>query len=126
MTTTVIAEYEHIAHVVRSVEQRIRSRPSDGVLDAETVLAYDIVTHALEFTGAPNALALWRETLLRREFPHDVRAAVTQLMEYLMAAVARGEMGAVTKICDCLGEVVDPYVFRAHSHKAGAGTPPTP
>lgn len=120
------SHYEHIERVTRSVEQRIQERPDRGVLDAETVLALDIVMHALVFTEAEGGHSLWREALWQRALSERARAAVVLMLEHLMSAAARGEMGAVTEICNCLRAVVEPDVFRADQTRTGVVSTGTP
>ncbi len=105
------SQYEHIEYVVRSIERRIRERPDFGVLDSQTVLALDVVMHALQYTHAKDGLLLWREALWRRTLSPQARSAIVEMMEYLMTAAANGEISAVTGICNCLQAVVDPHVF---------------
>jgi hypothetical protein len=101
----------HIEHVVRSVEHLVRDRPVVGAFDDETVLAFDVLMHALTFTHATNALDSWRAALWQRQVSDSARAAMVTMLEYIMAAAARGEMAAVLDICDCLRDVVNPDVF---------------
>jgi hypothetical protein len=105
-------ENDHIGHVVQSLEQLLRARPEHRELDPDTVHALDIVTHALEFTGAEDGLSLWREALWGRKLPEQGRAAVVRMLEYVMSAAARGEMSAIRDICGCLQRVVGQDVFR--------------
>jgi hypothetical protein len=114
----------HIDHVLRSVEQLLALRPERGELDRETILALDIVTHALEFTRVEGALSLWREALWGRRLPAQVRIAIIQLLHYLMSAAVSGDMGSITEVCGCLHKVIEPDVFkRSGSATEGRGTP---
>jgi hypothetical protein len=104
MTT---AQAEHVRAVARSVEERINDRPDYGVLDNETVSALDIVAHALTFAKPPDALTLWRDALWRRRLSETSRAALNELLTYIVGEAARGEMRTVSDICNCLEAVVD-------------------
>jgi hypothetical protein len=101
-----------LQHVLSSVEARIRDRPDRGTLDPETVLALDIVQHALNFTHQPDALQLFREALWERTVADRTKAAVTRMMEHIVEATDRGEVDAASKICNCLETVTDPDIFR--------------
>jgi len=113
------AQTSHIEHVVHSVEQRLRDRPEQGSLDADTVLALDIVTHAIEFTGVAGGLGLWREALWGRTLQEDARVAVVRMLEHVLRAAERGETNSITNICDCLQQVVRHDVFGANAHIGG-------
>jgi len=121
---TTASPYAHIEHVVSSIESLVRNRREGAALDHDTVLAFDVLTHALTFVGAERALETWREAMWRRRVTDEARAAMIALLEYIMAAVARGEIEAVVKICDCLRDVVSPDVFggRIPAHAVGAGS----
>ncbi|HWU89463.1 MAG TPA: hypothetical protein VN253_19515 [Kofleriaceae bacterium] len=106
------AQQAQLQHVLSSVEQRIRNRPEQGVLDPETVLALDIVQHALSFTNHAEALSLFREALWRRQVTDGTRAAVRQMMKHIIEAMNRGEGDAASRICNCLHAVTDPDIFR--------------
>jgi hypothetical protein len=112
-------ENDHIGNVVQSLEQLLRARPERRGLDSDTVLALDIVTHALVFTGVEDGLSLWREALWGRKLPEQARAAVVRMLEYVMNAAARGEMSAIRDICDCLQRVVGQDVFRGSVPRIG-------
>lgn len=112
------AQQAQLRHVLLSVELRIRNRPNRGVLDPDTVLALDIVQHALSFTSHPEALELFREALWQRRLTDDVRTAMRQMMEHIIEATNRGEEDAASKICDCLEALADPEVFRGRRHDA--------
>jgi hypothetical protein len=118
------SSYAHIEHVVNSVEHLVRNRPEGGALDHNTVLAFDVLTHALTFVGANHALETWREAMWQRRVTDGAHAAMVALLEYIMAAVARGEIEVVVKICDCLRDVVSPDVFggRTPTPTVGAGS----
>ncbi|TMQ14057.1 MAG: hypothetical protein E6J90_03105 [Deltaproteobacteria bacterium] len=106
------AQQAQLEHILSSVEHRIRHRPDRGVLDPETVLALDIVQHALSFTKHAEALALFREVLWQRRVADSTRVAVRQMMEHIMESMNRGALDAASKICNCLHAVTDPDIFR--------------
>lgn len=113
------SEKHRITDVIRWLERLVQVRPRTGKLDSDTALAFDIVTHALEFTGTENGLFLWREVLWRRTLPEQARLAVVQLLEYVISAAARGEMDVVDEICGCLRSVVDGSRFAAADRHIG-------
>lgn len=86
----------------RDVTAQIESRLVDG--DAhDRVEALDVLTHALEFTGAEDALTIWREALHRRQVSERTTAALDELVDYLLNETAKGNHDAASQICDCLG-----------------------
>jgi hypothetical protein len=113
--------YDHVEHVVKSVEHLVRNRPEGVALDHDTVLAFDVLTHALTFVGANQALETWRQAMWQRSVTDSAHAAIVAMLEYIMAAAARGEIEVVTKICDCLRDVVSPDVFGARTEVPTAG-----
>ena len=91
-----------IAEIISTIEHGIRKQPCAGLLDHETVEALDVIHHALVFVHHPRGNELWREALWHRRLSVETRQALTQMLEYLTEAVARGETQAVSQICDCL------------------------
>jgi hypothetical protein len=83
-------------------------RTAGAVLPSDVVEAIDVVHHALEFTGEPRGLALWREALYDSKIGPDARTAVRVMLVYLNDAVLRGEDDRVSEICDCLDHVMRP------------------
>ncbi len=110
---------DHIKHIVNSLETRLREAPASGRLDAETVLALDIVTHALEFTHSRDGLFLWREALWGHTLREDARLAVVKMLQHVLEAAERGDADAITDICDCLQQVVGHEVFGRSSNHIG-------
>jgi hypothetical protein len=106
-------ETHSISELMRWLEHLVRVRPETGKLDADTALAFDIVTHALEFTGTEDGLSLWREVLWRRTIPEPARVAVVRLLEHVISAAARGEMDVIDEICRCLRGIADGTGFAA-------------
>jgi hypothetical protein len=86
---------------------------SIGEADGRRIEALDVVTHALEFAGHPDALGLWRGAAAGR-FPAEVRIAVAAMLEYMSEAIGRGDLRAVSEVCDCLFALYDPTSVRAH------------
>jgi hypothetical protein len=113
------SEKHGISDVMRWLERLVRDRPESGKLDPDTALAFDIVTHALEFTGIEDGLSLWREMLWRRTLPEQARVAVVRLLEYVISAAARGEMDVIDEICGCLRGIVDGSGFAAPARHMG-------
>src|SRR5262245_48659939 len=114
--------------IIESVEHLIRERPAVGLLDSDTVLAFDIIMHSLQFVNHPQTLDLWREALWCRTVSAITKGAMTEMLEYVNGAIARGELNAAEKICICLSAIVDPAVFRnvrrtAHSLGEGSQRP---
>ena len=105
------AQQAQVRHVLSSVEQRVRGRAAQGVLDSDTVLALDIIQHALTFTNQPDALLLFREALWERTVSDRTSAAIRQMMEYIVEATNHGEADAASSICNCLHAVTDPDIF---------------
>ncbi len=83
-------------------------RSAGSVLPGDVVQAIDVVHHALEFTGDPRGLALWREAVYSGTIAPDARTAVREMLVYLNDAVLRGEGDHVSEICDCLEHVMQP------------------
>jgi hypothetical protein len=100
---------------------------SIGETDRRRIEALDVVTHALEFVGHPDALNLWRGAAAGR-FPSDVKAAVAAMLEYMSEAIGRGDLRAVSEVCDCLFALYDPTSVRKHvgGHRKPLDRPPVP
>jgi hypothetical protein len=96
-----------IPSLVEQLERRIRERPEEGLLPHAQVEALDVVYHDLVFQHHPRGLELWREALWQRQFPAELKHAVVAMLEYLVAAVARGEPQAASRICNCLQVFVE-------------------
>jgi SAM-dependent methyltransferase len=102
--------FPSIHRVIDVVEDRIRSRPSDGVLSSDIVEALDVVNHSLSFAHHPRALALWRDVLWQRHVAPEVRRAIFEMFAHLQSALARGETAAASEICDCLSTFLSPQI----------------
>ena len=107
------AQVEHVRAVASSLEQRIKGRSEQGLIDKEAVLALDVVAHALTFAKSPDGVTLWREALWQRRLSEPSRAALNELLSYIVDATARGELGAASSICNCLEAVVGREPFSA-------------
>jgi hypothetical protein len=98
----------HINSVVESIRNRVQS-PRDGEkLSKDAVEAVDIVHHGLVFSGHPEGMELWRAALWNSRLEKDAEESLRSMLVYLLAAIDRGEMDAVSKICDCLHEIMPP------------------
>jgi hypothetical protein len=105
------SQEEHINNVVQSIRRRIETRllrvtAIGQKLDPDTVEAIDVVHHALTFIRHPRGLELWRRALWGKELDPQAEAALREMLVYLLAAVERGELEAVNRICDCLHEIL--------------------
>lgn len=96
----------HIDSVVKSIRERVETKRSGAKIDPPIVEAIDIVHHALAFTRHTQALEVWRAALWERRFVPQAEIALRMMLVYLLAAVDRGEIEAVSKICDCLHEIL--------------------
>lgn len=105
--------------ITQALEHQLSVRPTQGSFDPNVVLALDIVRHALEFSHTPDALALWREALWHRRLRPEARVAVLEMLEYALEAAARGELTAITNICDCLQQILSDGVFDSSARVGG-------
>ena len=96
----------HIDNVVQSIQWRVEAVRTGAKIDKPIVEAIDIVHHALAFTRHTRALELWRAALWERRFDPQAEVALRAMLVYLLAAVDRGEIEAVSQICDCLHEIL--------------------
>jgi hypothetical protein len=120
---TIVTESSHrLQHLLAAIEQRLRERPEGGVLDPETVLALDIVHHALLFNDTADGLALWREALWGRRLAAAARDAVQHMLESMFAARDRGETDAAARICNCLQVVMEESKELEHGGSRGRET----
>jgi hypothetical protein len=98
----------HIDNVVAGIRARIEAPRSGEKLEKDSVEAVDIVHHALVFTRHQRGMELWRSALWDQQFDSEAEQATRSMMEYLLAAVARGDLEEVSRICDCLHEIMPP------------------
>lgn len=96
----------HIDSVVKSIQERVEAKRTGAKIDPLIVEAIDIVHHALVFTRHTQALEIWRAVLWERRFDPQAEIALRMMLVYLLAAVDRGEIERVSKICDCLHEIL--------------------
>ncbi|MBW4028414.1 hypothetical protein [Acidipila rosea] len=96
----------HIDNVVQSIRQRVEASRSGPKIDKPIVEAIDVVHHALAFTRHARALEIWRAALWEKRFDPQAEIALRVMLVYLLAAVDRGEIEAVSEICDCLHEIL--------------------
>ena len=89
-----------IESIAADVEATV-TNPDLPDTDPERIDALDIVTHALEFVGHPQALTLWRDAA-SGHYRAQTHAAVITMLEHVTTAIEQGDYDAVTKICDCL------------------------
>jgi hypothetical protein len=98
----------HINNVVASIRVRVEAPRRGEKLDKDTVEAIDIVHHGLVFTRHARGMELWRSALWLRRVEPEAEESLRAMLVYLLAAVARGELQEVSKICDCLHEIMPP------------------
>jgi hypothetical protein len=98
----------HINNVVASIRTRVEAPRRSEKLDKDTVEAIDIVHHGLVFTRHERGMELWRSALWQRRVEPEAEESLRAMLVYLLAAVARGELEEVSKICDCLHEIMPP------------------
>lgn len=103
-----------VEEVMADVEAIVMD-PDVPETDQERVEALDIVTHALQFVGHPQALALWRDATAGH-FRAETREAVATLLQQVTTFMEEGDYDAVTRICDCL---FDLYDVEAPAHVGG-------
>jgi len=98
----------HINNVVASIRARVEAPRAGEKLSKDTVEAIDIVHHGLIFSRHQRGMELWRSALWQRQVEPEAEESLRAMLVYLLAAVARGELEAVSKICDCLHEIMPP------------------
>lgn len=110
----------HLAEVIARIRVALCSPARDGLLPPDCVDAVDIVAHGLDFAGHPDGLSLWREALWGQRLVPEAVVAIEVLGEHVTAAAQRGEWAAITAICDCLDELLEPSLLATH-HVGGIG-----
>ncbi|MEO7143305.1 MAG: hypothetical protein ABI165_07345 [Bryobacteraceae bacterium] len=98
----------HIDNVVASIQARIKAPRSGEKLEKDAVESIDIVHHGLVFTRHERGMELWRSALWEQRLEPEAEQSLRAMLVYLLAAVARGEIEEVSKICDCLHEIMPP------------------
>lgn len=102
------SQQSHINNVILSLRNRIEAPRSGEKLDKDSVEAIDIVHHALVFARHARGMELWRKALWEQKLDWEAERSTREMLEYLLAAVARGDLEEVSRICDCLHEVMPP------------------
>lgn len=100
----------HIDDVIARLERSLVAPTRAGTLARERVEALDIVSHALDFVDHPRGLLLWREALWGHHLHPETGAAIEIMTAHVRAAAARGDWNAISEICDCLEDLLDPSV----------------
>lgn len=111
----------HISNVVAGIRNRIEGPRTAEKLDKEAVEAIDILHHALVFTHHEQGMDIWRKALWGRHLDPEGEHSIRAMMDYLLAAAARGDFEEASRICDCLDEVMPPKeVFQSEMARASA------
>ena len=113
------SQQAHIDNVVASIRDRIEAPRSGEKLGKDAVEAVDIVHHALVLTRHERGMELWRTALWERRFDSEAEQSTRAMLDYLIAAVTRGDLEEVSRICDCLHEIMPPQ-DALHSEAAAA------
>ena len=100
----------HAERVARFVELQITAPSRSDVPDTQTVLAFDILTHALSYAKPEGSMVLWRTALWQRTLPEPARSAVVHMIEQVVSQHARGQINAAAEICNCLNAVIGPHI----------------
>jgi hypothetical protein len=115
------SQESHINNVVSSLRERIEAPRTKEKLDKDAVEAIDIVHHALVFTRHARGMELWRRALWEQQFDFEAEQSTRAMLDYLLAAVGRGDLEEVSRICDCLHEIMPPQeVFQSDEAAAKA------
>jgi hypothetical protein len=102
------SQQAHIDNIVANIRARIQAERSGDKLAKDAVEAIDIVHHGLVFSRHRDGMALWRRALWDRQLDPEAEVSLRDMLEYLLAAVARGDFQAVSNICDCLNDIMPP------------------
>lgn len=117
-----------IEEVLARIEVALLSPVRDGFLPVERVDALDIIMHGLDFSSHSDGLELWREALWRQRLDGEARKAIMLMADYVTAAAQRGEWAAISAICDCLDDLLEPDLLASRhiggtmNHNAKPGT----
>jgi hypothetical protein len=111
----------HIDNVVLSIRRRIQAPRSSEKLEKDAVEAIDIVHHGLVFSRHERGMDLWRAALWDQRLEPDAELSLRAMLVYLLEAVSRGDLHEVSKICDCLHEIMPP---QEAMHESTASTGP--
>lgn len=99
---------DHINNVVESIRGRVEAPRYGDKLAKDAVEGIDIVHHGLVFSRHPRGMELWRSALWGRRLEAEAEQSLRAMLEYLLAAIDRGELDVVSSICDCLHEIMPP------------------
>jgi hypothetical protein len=114
------SQENHINDVVARIQARIEAPRIGEKLGKDAVESIDIVHHGLVFTRHERGMELWRRALWEQRLDPEAEQSLRAMLSYLLPAVARGEFEAVSRICDCLDEIMPPQeVFQSVSSTAG-------
>lgn len=102
------SQQAHVNNVIAGLRSRIEAPRTGEKLDKDSVEAVDIVHHALVFTRHERGMELWRAALWEQRFDAEAEQAARAMLDYLLAAVTRGDLDEVSRICDCLHEIMPP------------------
>jgi len=102
------SQQAHIDNVVASIRARVEAPRRGEKLPKDAVEAIDIVHHGLVFSRHQRGMELWRKALWQRQVDPEAELSLRAMLEYLLAAVARGDLQEVSNICDCLHEIMPP------------------
>jgi hypothetical protein len=95
-----------IDDAIVDVAARIGQRTAERQLTPAAVEALDVVYHAVVFTRRGDALELWRSALWSGVLEPAAEEAMGEMLAHLFAAVDRGRPEEVSRVCDCLVELV--------------------
>lgn len=87
---------------LRDLERGLAGDPT-----AERFHSLDVLTHALDRIGGPDALPSWRLALYRGMLTQVARAALHELLHEIAVMVRRGDVKMVGGLCDCLAAIAD-------------------
>ncbi len=102
------SQQAHIDNVVANIRMRVEAARSGDKLPKDAVEAIDIVHHGLVFSRHQRGMELWRRALWDRQLDFEAEVSLRAMLEYLLAAVERGDLQEVSNICDCLHEIMPP------------------
>ncbi|GIG92098.1 hypothetical protein [Plantactinospora endophytica] len=101
-----------IEEILADLETTITD-PTVDETDRHRIEALDVLTHAFEFVGHPQALELWRAAVAGH-LPATTRDTVGTMLRYMKQAIDRGDWDAVSAVCDCLFDLYHPESPRVH------------
>jgi hypothetical protein len=120
-TIMLYSQEAHIDNVVQGIQRRIQAHRTADKLEKDAVEAIDIVHHGLIFTRHERGLELWRAALWEQRLDPEAERSLRAMLVYLLEAVSRGDLHEVSKICDCLHEIMPPQEA-IHEMTSAAGS----